>query len=328
MTGLKAAIKLAAKNNDSIDASLEPHILTDKPETKILGCRTCKRPCVVTRFASPMKTACKDHRDRHSDVTAVAGEFDRSKETHVLTDREQTKEVPCRSCKRPCVVTTFAAPAKVACRECRTTVPRPRKSVTYKQNGNRMEKVEVTQTFDMEKLMAAVNKPSLPFWPDGSDEDRERLRELASSFIVADLRVTALRAGYLAEIREIKRTDEYRRAPSQSDKEYQIDGIAEEIQKTKDAKIRERLEKQLAKLKETPAQEDLIPAEPDILTIARTERDDAKALRQRQRQHMVDALIEAGVEDPYAEVLDEAAQNIQQIPVREQLAQLEKAGLR
>lgn len=44
--------------------------------------------------------------------------FDVELEPHVLTDKQQTKNVPCGKCRRCCVVTTFMAPAKVKCRTC------------------------------------------------------------------------------------------------------------------------------------------------------------------------------------------------------------------
>lgn len=43
--------------------------------------------------------------------------FDTDLETHVLTDKENTKTIPCVVCRRPCVVTTFLAPAKCRCRD-------------------------------------------------------------------------------------------------------------------------------------------------------------------------------------------------------------------
>lgn len=50
--------------------------------------------------------------------------FDASLTPHVLTDKEQTKTVPCVECSRACVVTTFLAPAKCLCRECKGDGPR------------------------------------------------------------------------------------------------------------------------------------------------------------------------------------------------------------
>lgn len=117
------------------DMELDPHVLTDKSNTKALPCRVCKRPCVVTQFASAAKTACLDHRDRHAPTTVVH-DLKAGLEPHILTDKDETKNVPCRHCGRPCVVTRFASAAKVACLDCRKTAPRPRKTTEYKDNGD------------------------------------------------------------------------------------------------------------------------------------------------------------------------------------------------
>lgn len=45
--------------------------------------------------------------------------FNRDLETEVQTTKPQTKEVPCVTCGRPLVVTTFFAPAKARCTVCR-----------------------------------------------------------------------------------------------------------------------------------------------------------------------------------------------------------------
>ncbi len=47
--------------------------------------------------------------------------FDTTLETHVLTDKENTKTIPCVVCRRPCVVTTFLAPAKCRCKDHRNS---------------------------------------------------------------------------------------------------------------------------------------------------------------------------------------------------------------
>lgn len=129
----------------NIDPGLEPHVLTDKDETKVCGCRTCKRPCVVTHFASAAKTACNDHRGRAA-PTPEMREFDRTKETHILTEKDKTKELPCRNCGRPCVVNFFAAPAKVACNDCRKRVPTPRKTTSYEKKDGRYRKITKTDS--------------------------------------------------------------------------------------------------------------------------------------------------------------------------------------
>lgn len=53
-----------------------------------------------------------------SNVTEIR-EFNEDLEPEILTDKEVTKVVPCRECGRPCVVTTFATPAKTRCNTCR-----------------------------------------------------------------------------------------------------------------------------------------------------------------------------------------------------------------
>jgi hypothetical protein len=137
-------IAIAQLDGAEFDLDLEPHVLTDKSSLKALPCRTCKRPCIVTQFASAAKTACNDHRDRHAPVTTVT-EIRTDKEAHVLTDKEETKTVPCRHCGRPCVVTLFASAAKVACLDCRKSAPRPKKTTEYatKKRDERQESTTV-----------------------------------------------------------------------------------------------------------------------------------------------------------------------------------------
>jgi hypothetical protein len=132
-----------------LNRELEPEILTDKDQTKLVPCRVCGRGCIVTQFAAAGKVSCSEHKSRKAQPVAVR-DFDRSKETHVLTDKDGTKEVPCRTCGRPCIVTTFASAAKVACRCCRTSAPKPKKTTEYKRkngNGGRHEAETTTQIF-------------------------------------------------------------------------------------------------------------------------------------------------------------------------------------
>jgi hypothetical protein len=164
--------------SDKVDTSLDVHILTDKREFKIEPCRVCKRPCAVTKFMAQAKVACNDHKERTVAPDKIR-EFDRSKETHVLTDKDKNKEVPCRSCGRPCVVTMFAAPDKVACKDCRTSVPRPKRVTKWERNGDSAVEVKTVEVFTVESF-DKVYEPSLPFWPDGSPADRKRLIELAT----------------------------------------------------------------------------------------------------------------------------------------------------
>lgn len=118
-----------------INEALEPCVLTEKKPTKTLPCRQCGRPCVVTQFASPFKTSCTFCRKglpapelMTHETTMTATEpvelvsvptFDDALEPETLTDKEKTKEVPCRKCRRRCVVTLFATPAEVECSTCR-----------------------------------------------------------------------------------------------------------------------------------------------------------------------------------------------------------------
>jgi hypothetical protein len=145
-----------------IDGTLEPHVLTDKEKTKIVGCRVCKRPCIVTYFMAPAKVACRDHQGRRAPTT-VAHDVDKSKESHVLTDKAETKEVPCRHCGRTCVVTVFASASKVACNDCRERAPRPKKTTQYKRNSNgvavRETTFEIASSEDLEWTDWTVRKP-------------------------------------------------------------------------------------------------------------------------------------------------------------------------
>lgn len=113
----------------------KPHVLTDKDKTKTVPCTVCGRDCVVTLFAAPAKVRCLDHRERAHSEPETLREFDESKEEHVLTTKKHTKRVPCRVCGRPCVVTTFATPSKVACREHRE-VARPTRRVTIERTDD------------------------------------------------------------------------------------------------------------------------------------------------------------------------------------------------
>lgn len=126
-SGVNAKQKKAIRQtvDEPTFSDLPPQVLTDKDEFKVLPCRECKRAVIVTRFAAPGKTACNDCRSK-PEPTKVR-EFDESKDEHVLTDKDQTKRVPCAVCGRPCIVTTFATPEKVRCNDhraarARTTV--------------------------------------------------------------------------------------------------------------------------------------------------------------------------------------------------------------
>lgn len=153
-------------------------IQTEAKETKDVKCRQCDTMVRVHKYMAPAKVACLEHKSRKANPTKHK-DFDRSKETHVLTDKEDTKEVACRSCGRPCVVTRFAAPDKVACNDCRDSVPKPKRQTMWKKDEEteRFVAVESIQVFDEEAFKRAT-APSLPFWPDGSRKDRERLVEL------------------------------------------------------------------------------------------------------------------------------------------------------
>jgi len=191
-------------NKNHVNTDLEPHILTDKDDVKLVGCRTCQRPCVVTRFMAPAKVACNDHRDRKVKADAVH-EFDRSKETHVLTDKEETKEVPCRSCGRPCIVTRFMSPVKVACNDCRGSVPRPKKRTTWEKSEGSVTLKDEYVALDADAFAKAM-EPSIPVWPDGSPADRKELIALAAA--EAEIRCTYedKRAGIFRDYREGRRT--------------------------------------------------------------------------------------------------------------------------
>lgn len=98
------------------DETLEPEVMTDKPKTKTLPCRKCHRPCVVTQFASPDKTECSTCRT--SKTAQAEYEFNEDLETEVLTEKQPTKDVPCKECKRRCVVTLFKTATTTTCNTC------------------------------------------------------------------------------------------------------------------------------------------------------------------------------------------------------------------
>jgi hypothetical protein len=153
-------------------------IQTEAKETKDVKCRQCDTIVRVHKYMAPAKVACQEHKSRKADPTKHR-DFDRSKDMHVLTDKADTKEVACRSCGRPCVVTRFAAPDKVACLECRDTVPKPKRQTVWKkdEDNERFVAVESFQVYDEEAFRRAT-APSIPFWPDGSVENRQKLVDL------------------------------------------------------------------------------------------------------------------------------------------------------
>lgn len=173
---LKTLIAVEA-DYDRVDTKLEPHVLTDKDDVKVVGCRVCKRPCVVTRFATAAKVACKDHRDRAAKVDSIR-EFDRSLETHVLTDKDQTKEVPCRVCGRPCIVNVFASAPKVACEDHRETPVR--KTTTIDENGYERVTTHVPNKVDLEwsEFMREAPIQITAIYTDEEIAQREKLRKL------------------------------------------------------------------------------------------------------------------------------------------------------
>lgn len=172
----KAEMKARDLLGEPCDLSLEPHVLTDKPETKTVGCRDCGRPCIVTRFASVAKVACLDHRDRHAKVEVIQ-KLDASKEPHVLTDKDETKTVPCRNCGRPCIVTRFASAAKVACNDCRKTAPAPKRTSTINKDSNgRMRETITTEFANTKDLQWSEFITHQPFdiqriWTDEEKEE-------------------------------------------------------------------------------------------------------------------------------------------------------------
>lgn len=158
-TAHKNAVGLAKRNDKNqsgklYDHKAEAHLLTDKDEYKVVPCRTCKRPCIVNRFAAPAKVACLEHRERTVDVEGLR-EFDRSLEVHVLTDKDKTKECPCTTCGRPCVVNVFAAPAKVRCKDHGGAEHRPRKTTQIVKNGDRFQEVTTMEVVDTKERVWA-----------------------------------------------------------------------------------------------------------------------------------------------------------------------------
>jgi hypothetical protein len=104
--------------------------------------------------------------------------IDESLDEEVLTDKHETKRVPCRHCGRPCVVTQFASAKKVACTTCRAMVP----TSAQTRGDDGIAKIASTSGAsgvpDHASLVAAISKPALPFWPTGSEKDRAELVEL------------------------------------------------------------------------------------------------------------------------------------------------------
>lgn len=114
----------AALDKSLFDTTLETHVLTDRAATKVLPCRECRRPCVVTTFAAPAKTACNNcrHPSREhavvaqTDVAKLDPElFDLSLEPHHVTKSDKAKWAPCSTCRRPCLVSVFAVVKLVRC---------------------------------------------------------------------------------------------------------------------------------------------------------------------------------------------------------------------
>lgn len=172
------------------DLEADPCFLTDKEEVKVLPCRKCKRVCVCNRYAAPGKTECTNCREGSHAPTKVR-EFDRSKDTHTLTDKDETKEVPCRSCGRPCIVSQFAAPAKVACNDCRGSVPRPRRRISIEKgdDGRYHEQVKVDNPGDVQWTQWTIGAPM--------DVDRLYLPDERAEF--EKVRTAALEAGRAAK---------------------------------------------------------------------------------------------------------------------------------
>lgn len=185
MTALSQVHK--AQLNHQLSKGLEfnleadPCFLTDKDEVKIIPCRKCHCVCVCNRFAAMAKTECLLCRDGAHAPDQVH-EFDRSKETHVLTDKEETKELPCRSCGRPCVCNQFAAPAKVACNSCRTSVPRPRKQTTIEHRSDGRHH-EVTTIIDIPNQQWTIWTIECPMDIDRlwTDEEHTKHAELITA---------------------------------------------------------------------------------------------------------------------------------------------------
>lgn len=103
-------------------------------------------------------------------TTAPTGEFDMSLDQEVLTDKTPTKTVPCRKCRRRCVVTLFATAAKTECNTCKG-----------KTKGERKEQVQIKQAHTIDPATvdnladALVNPvfkqvPLCPFDPEHTVE--------------------------------------------------------------------------------------------------------------------------------------------------------------
>lgn len=71
---IEEAAAVAALDDERFDTSLTPHILTDKPMTKVLPCMECRRPCVVTTFLQPQKCLCRDHKGESSGPRAIGSQ--------------------------------------------------------------------------------------------------------------------------------------------------------------------------------------------------------------------------------------------------------------
>ena len=85
-------------------------------------------------------------------------EINHDLEEHVLTDKEDTKVLPCRNpdCRRPCRVTRFYAPAKVVCLECQPrnlgespngNAPARKQAITHPSTAVHLPDVLINKTF-------------------------------------------------------------------------------------------------------------------------------------------------------------------------------------
>lgn len=142
---------------------LEPQTLTGAADTKELPCRKCQRRCTVNRSASPAKVECTECRAGPRQVFTFNDEL----ETEILTDRTDTKEVPCTECGRRCVVTVFKTASKTQCNTCRGVVKHEKREKTKEKKAASIGDIASLENLRDGVMNAAFKTvPLCPFDPE------------------------------------------------------------------------------------------------------------------------------------------------------------------
>lgn len=92
--------------------------------------------------------------------------FNPALEPEVLTDKDKTKDVPCRKCGRRCVVTLFATPEKTECLTCRGINRQEQKAAVVRKAAETVDPAKLENLSD-----ALINDhfkqlPLCPFDPE------------------------------------------------------------------------------------------------------------------------------------------------------------------